>query len=90
MRLEMDNVRKSSVYRIKVRGAVPESWSERLQGMNIVVDSSAENGINGSVTTLEGPLRDQAALSGVLNTLYEMHYSVLSVIRVEESEEAKE
>jgi hypothetical protein len=31
------------------------------------------------VTTLEGYLRDQAALFGVLNTLYELHLPVLSV-----------
>jgi hypothetical protein len=32
------------------------------------------------VTTLYGPLRDQAALSGVLNTLYDpLHLPLLSV-----------
>jgi hypothetical protein len=31
------------------------------------------------VTTLLGPVRDQAALNGVLNTVYELHLPVLSV-----------
>jgi hypothetical protein len=31
------------------------------------------------VTTLEGELRDQAALAGVLNSLYELHVFVISV-----------
>ena len=31
------------------------------------------------VTVLEGELRDQTALAGVLNSLYELHLSVLSV-----------
>jgi hypothetical protein len=31
------------------------------------------------VTTLEGELLDQAALAGVLNTLYELHLPVLEV-----------
>jgi len=31
------------------------------------------------VTTLEGRLLDQAALAGVLNTLYELHLPVLEV-----------
>jgi hypothetical protein len=31
------------------------------------------------VTTLEGELSDQAALAGVLNTLYEWHLPVLLV-----------
>ena len=34
------------------------------------------------VTTLLGELPDQAALAGVLNTLYEMHLPVLLVERV--------
>ena len=35
-----------------------------------------------SVTTLLGELADQAALAGVLNTLYELHLPVLSVERL--------
>jgi hypothetical protein len=34
------------------------------------------------VSTLEGELRDQAALTGVLNSLYELHLPVLSVERI--------
>jgi len=56
---------KPAVYRIKVRGVVPESWIDRLGGMQIVAVSSIE-------TTLEGGLPDQAALKGVLDTLYEL------------------
>ena len=74
-------MRESLVYRIKVQGELPESWSDRLQGMSIKVDSLDGNV---PVSILEGPLRDQAALSGLLNTLYEMHYPVLSVERVKQ------
>jgi hypothetical protein len=31
------------------------------------------------VTTLRGEVRDQAALMGVLNSLYQMHMTILSV-----------
>jgi hypothetical protein len=42
------------------------------------VESSV--GRDGQATTvLEGRLADQAALSGVLNTLYELHLPVISV-----------
>jgi hypothetical protein len=34
------------------------------------------------VTTLFGDLPDQAALAGVLNTLYDLHLAVLSVERL--------
>jgi hypothetical protein len=32
-----------------------------------------------TVTTLSGRVRDQAELTGVLNTLYELHLPILSV-----------
>ena len=56
---------KPANYRIKVRGIVPESWIDRLGGMQVVASSS-------TVTTMEGWLPDQAALKGVLDTLYEL------------------
>jgi len=63
---------KPATYRIKVRGIVPESWLDRLGGMRIVAGSSI-------VTTMEGMLPDQAALKGVLDTLYELRLSVEEV-----------
>jgi hypothetical protein len=65
-------------YRIKVRGSVPESWTDRLGGMRIVAVSSIE-------TTLEGALPDQAALKGVLDTLYELRLSLEEVTCLEPS-----
>ena len=63
---------KPAVYRIKVQGVVPESWTDRLGGMGIVSVTSA-------ATTLEGRLPDQAALNGVLETLFELHLPLLEV-----------
>jgi hypothetical protein len=63
---------KPAVYRIKVRGVVPESWIDRLRDMGIVSVASA-------ATTLEGRLPDQAALNGVLNTLYQLRLPLLEV-----------
>ena len=63
---------KAAIYRIKVRGVVPESWIKRLGGMRIAAASSA-------ATTLEGWLPDQAALKGVLDTLYELHLCIEEV-----------
>ena len=76
----------SYIYIIKVQGELPEAWSERLQGMTITVDSSERNR---PTTILEGPMRDQAALSGVLNTLYDRHIPVISVERINKPEGEK-
>jgi hypothetical protein len=64
------------VYKIMVQGRVASSWSDRLQGMNINQSTSDSGHI---VSTLTGELPDQTALVGVLNTLYELHLSVLNV-----------
>jgi hypothetical protein len=40
---------------------------------------TASQGSQGQVTMLVGTLRDQAELSGVLNTIYELHLTLLSV-----------
>ena len=63
-------------YRISVQGQVDPSWSDLLQGMTIY---PANVEVDPPVTTLEGELSDQAALAGVLNTLYEWHLPVLLV-----------
>ncbi len=65
-----------AVYRIRVQGRIKASWSDRLEGMTITVQT-VETGP--PVTTLVGELGDQASLVGVLNTLYELHLPVLSV-----------
>ena len=70
-----------STYRIRVQGRVDSSWADRLGGMTMTEDSSYDQA---AVTILEGHLPDQAALSGVLNTLYEMHLPLLSVESLDE------
>jgi hypothetical protein len=67
---------ESANYRIVVQGCLEESFSERLGGMRITTSSRGEKAL---VTILEGRLMDQAELSGVLNSLYEMHLPILSV-----------
>ena len=65
-----------ATYRIEVEGHLKESWSDRLGGMRITTHNRADQS---TVTTLIGRLRDQAELSGVLNSLYGLHLSILKV-----------
>jgi hypothetical protein len=65
-----------ATYRIKVQGYLDKNRSDFLSGMTITTASQEDQGV---VTTLVGRLRDQAELSGVLNTLYELHLPILSV-----------
>jgi hypothetical protein len=73
---------RPATYRISVQGRIHSTWSDRLEGMTICL-AIVEGGT--PVTTLEGELRDQSALAGVLNTLYELHLTVLLVQRLNDS-----
>lgn len=65
-----------AVYRIEVQGPISATWSSRLEGMQITETKTPDGGVE---STLVGRLSDQAALAGVLNTLYELHLPVLGV-----------
>ena len=65
-----------ATYRIRIQGHLDESWSGQLSGMTI---STAQSGDEAPVTSLEGELVDQAALAGVLSTVYELGCPLLSV-----------
>jgi hypothetical protein len=67
-------------YRIRVQGRLDGTWAERLGDMAVMSDLAAKP----SVTIIEGYVVDQAALSGVLNTLYELHLPLLSVENLDE------
>ena len=65
-----------AIYRIRVRGKLDANLADRLEGMHI--ENLALN--SGKVeSVLEGRLLDQAALSGILNKLYDLHLPVMSV-----------
>ncbi len=84
---DMDRVKFEgpATYRITVRGFLRETKSDILAGMRITSES---RGDQKPVSTLIGRLVDQAELSGVLNTLYEMHLSILSVEVLEDDGES--
>jgi len=65
----------AATYQIIVQGTIDPSWTSRLAGMNIT-ERLADNGE--VETVLIGRLADQAALSSVLNSLYELHLPVVS------------
>jgi len=72
--------------RIKVRGYLESSWSDRLGGLTITTTSEGEGS---TVTTLYGQLVDEAALAGVLSTLYDLGFSLVSVNRIESGDDEK-
>jgi hypothetical protein len=70
---------RPATYQIRVQGKINPDWADRLSGMTIgLITEEARP----PITTLQGELDDQAALVGVLNTLYELHLPILSVLCV--------
>jgi hypothetical protein len=61
---------------IRAAGALDARWSERLGGLRVRAWGDAGDG---PVTELSGTLLDQAALVGVLVTLYDLGFPLLSV-----------
>jgi hypothetical protein len=66
----------AAAYRVRVQGHLDDSWSDRLGGMVITRAFTADKK---PMTILIGHLKDQAALCGVLNAVYDLHFPVISV-----------
>lgn len=59
-------------YEIMIKGQLKSDWADWLEGMQM---RCLENGD----MLLSGPLADQAALVGLLNKLYRLNLTILSV-----------
>ncbi len=67
---------KAAIYKIKVQGDLSISLSDNLGGMQINVERRKGKE---PVSVLVGQINDQAALSGILTALYELHLVIISV-----------
>ena len=65
-----------ATYRIRVQGFLEKRWADRMGDMHI---NSRSREDQAPLTTLVGRVRDQAELMGIMNSLYELHMTVLSV-----------
>ena len=68
------------VYQIKVEGQLPERWSDWFNGLTITREAFG-GGV--PMTTLTGPVADQAALHGILNRIRDLNVKLISVNQVE-------
>lgn len=63
-------------YRIRIKGELDDSWSDRLGGMHVSRQPQYDGSI---VSILEGQLVDQAALFGILVALYNLRLPLIAV-----------
>ena len=66
---------RPAFYHIEVQGVLSSSWSDYLGGLNISVNYDQGT----PYTIIEGELLDQAALMGVIDSLYNLGFPLLMV-----------
>jgi len=70
--------RQRAIYEIQVQGALDQGWKEWFDELAVTTSSSGEQ----PVTTIRGPVADQAALRGIVCKLWDLNLTLLSVHRV--------
>lgn len=73
-------------YTIELQGRLSPDWSDRLGGLAV---TCTETDARPPLTTLNGWLLDQAALAGVLISVYNFGLALLSVTRSETAPRAE-
>ena len=66
---------KSTTVQITIKGHLTSDWAEYLGGLAMTTETQATH----TTTILSGEIIDQAALMGILNNLYGLGFSILSV-----------
>jgi hypothetical protein len=69
----------AALYEIRVAGALDESWSQLMPDLTLAI--THEDGH--PVTTMRVVVPDQAALAGLLDALFRLNTTVLSVEALE-------
>ncbi|MBT8058516.1 MAG: hypothetical protein KJO33_02905 [Gammaproteobacteria bacterium] len=81
--IKRSDFRGAAHYRIVVEGVLDERWSDRMAGLSIERDKTKGDKPR---TILSGKIRDQAELSGVLDSLYGLHLTIVRLEKVEQEE----
>lgn len=69
-----------AIYRICVEGTLDDDWGGWLGDM--VVAAPVARGPDIPITTLTGPIRDQVSLRSMLNRLWDLNLTLVSVTRL--------
>ncbi len=69
------SVGRTPFFEIRVKGHLSQEWSEWLENLEVKLLDNGE-------MILSGAIVDQAALMGVLNNLYRLNLTILSVSEV--------
>jgi hypothetical protein len=68
-----------STYRIVLKGCIQKRWPDWVEGVNVTWLNNGDN----TLTVLECPAMDQAALHGLLTRIRDLKLTLLQVERAE-------
>jgi hypothetical protein len=68
------------IYEIRVQGELDQDWETWFGGLDVVLAQTSDQM---TVTTMLGPVPDQAALRGMLCKLWDLNLTLISVRRIE-------
>lgn len=68
------------IYQIRVQGRLDKRRSDWFEGMAMGLERASDDTL---ITTLAGPVADQARLRGILSKLWDLNLTLISVIRIE-------
>jgi hypothetical protein len=66
---------QSMIYQIRLKGYLTNQWSEWFGGLAITLEDNGD-------TLITGPVRDQAALHGLLKQVRDLGMALISVNRI--------
>jgi hypothetical protein len=69
------NRNRLMTYQIQVQGRIDAGWSDWFSGMTVTFERG--------VTTLTGPVADQAALRGMLCKLWDLNLTLISAVQID-------
>jgi hypothetical protein len=72
-----------TVYELRISGRLGEATKTWFEDMSVTVDESTTP----VQTIIQGPMRDQAALYGVIGRIRDLGITLLSVNRIEEEDQ---
>lgn len=75
---EQNNHRSVNLYQITIQGNLDSNWSHWLDNMAVTTQS------NSDITILSGEIADQPKLRGILNKLWDLNLSIISVIKLKD------
>jgi hypothetical protein len=73
---------KEAVYEIRVKVTLSQSWSDWFEGFSLTCQHGE--------TSITGPIKDQAALMGLLGKIDHLNLPLLAVNRLESRDEKPE